>query len=98
MVEGKIVNTVILQPRLVERLSQVAEYNATTTEELINTAVQKCIDVAARRKIHAENEAFRAMHAELLEQYRGEYVAVHREKAVDHDEDLNDSVTKVSQI
>lgn len=89
MVGKKIVNTVVLQPRLAERLSQVAEYNATTIEELINTAVQERIDVAARQKIHAENEAFRAMHAELLDQYRGKYVAVHRRKVVDHDEDLN---------
>jgi glutamyl-tRNA reductase len=82
-------NTVILQPQLAERLNQVAKHDATTLEELVNTAVREYVDVMARRKIHAESKAFRARHAELLKRYLGEYVAVHEGNVVDHDKDLS---------
>ncbi len=69
MVERKDVNTVVLQPQLAEHLSQVAEQDATTLEELVNTAVREYVDVMARRKIHAESKAFRVRHTELLQRY-----------------------------
>ena len=53
-----------------------------------NFSAQVFLDRLAEQKIIAESEAFRAMHAELLQQYRGEYVAVHNKKVVDHDEDI----------
>jgi predicted transcriptional regulator len=82
-------NTIVLQPQLAERLSQVAEQDTTTLEELVNTAVREYVDVMARRKIHAESKAFQARHAELLQRYLGEYVAVHKGNVVDHDKDLS---------
>ena len=89
MVERKGVSTVVLQPQLAEYLSQVAEHDATTFEELVNTAVREYVDVMARRKIHVESKAFRVKHTELLQRYLGEYVAVHEGKIVDHDKDLS---------
>jgi len=55
---------------------------------LLDQAVREYLDRLAEQKIIAESKAFRAMHAELLQQYRGEYVAVHDGKVVDHDEDI----------
>lgn len=82
-------STVVLQPQLAEHLSQVAEQDATTLEELVNAAVREYVDVMTRRKIHAESKVFRARHAELLQQYLGEYVAMHEGNVVDHDKDLS---------
>ncbi len=38
-----------------------------------------------RNKIKAEVKVFQAMHAELVKQYWGEYVALHNGQVVDHD-------------
>ncbi len=57
-------------------------------QELIYATVREYLDRLAEQKIIAESEAFRAMHAELLHQYRDEYVAVHDGEVVDHDEDI----------
>ncbi len=57
-------------------------------QELVYAVEREYLDRLAEQKIIAESEAFRAMHAELLQQYRGEYVAVHNGEVVDHDEDI----------
>lgn len=40
-----------------------------------------------REKIHQESEAFIAQHNELLKTKKGQYVALHEGKVVDHDQD-----------
>ena len=41
----------------------------------------------ARQQMQSEMQAFQAMHAELLVQYRGEFVAIYQGKLIDHDAD-----------
>jgi hypothetical protein len=77
-----------LQPGLQQELVYAAEMVGADIPTLLDQAVREYLDRLAEQKIIAESEAFRAMHAELLQQYRGEYVAVHNGKVVDHDEDV----------
>ena len=56
---------------------------------LLDQAVCDYLDRLAEQKIIAESKAFKAMHADLLQQYKGEYVAVHNGKVVDHDADIH---------
>ena len=76
------------EPSLVNRLQEIATWRQTTPENLLRVAVSQWLTQITREKIRAEQEAFQRMHAELVEQYPGEYVAVHQGQVVDHDPDL----------
>ena len=74
-----------LEPTLMAHLDEVAAQSNIQVGDLVNQAVSRFLDELNRRKIRAEGEAFRRMHAMLLDRYRGEYVAVHHGQVVDHD-------------
>ena len=89
--------TVTLQPELVKQLQQVASEQAMLPEELLETAVRTYLRQIEREKIKAEAEAFHNMHAELVEKYLGQYVAIHNGKMVDQDEDFRSLHTRIRQ-
>ena len=89
--------TVTLQPELVKQLQQVASEQAMLPEELLETAVRTYLRQIEREKIKAEVEAFHSMHAELVEKYLGQYVAIHNGKVVDQDEDFQSLHTRIRQ-
>ena len=65
-------------------LSEVARF----VETLRSKDYQSTRDAKeSKAKIHAEAQAFRSMHRELLSRYRGRYVAVHDGRVVDDDMD-----------
>ena len=45
--------------------------------------------IVEQEAIHAETQAFWAMHDELLRTYPGQYVALYQSNVVDHDEDVS---------
>ena len=90
-------STITLQPRLMEQLKQVASERAVRPKELLETAVRTYLRQLEREKIKAEAEAFRAMHAELVEKYLGQYVAIRNGKVVDHDEDFQSLHSRIRQ-
>ncbi len=50
-----------------------------------------------RQKIKAEVKAFQAMHAGLVKQYLGEYVALHNGQVVDHDSQFEALHSRIRQ-
>jgi len=80
-----------------EQLKQVASERAVRPKELLETAVRTYLRQLEREKIKAEAEAFRAMHAELVEKYLGQYVAIRNGKVVDHDEDFQSLHSRIRQ-
>ena len=90
-------STITLQPQLMEQLKQVASERAVRPKELLETAVRTYLRQLEREKIKAEAEAFRAMHAELVEKYLGQYVAIRNGKVVDHDEDFQSLHSRIRQ-
>lgn len=81
--------TSLLEPDLQQELAQAAEMVGADVPTLLDQAVRDYLDRLAEQKIAAESKAFKAMHANLLQQYKGEYVAVHDGKVVDHDADIH---------
>ncbi|MEA3340325.1 MAG: DUF5678 domain-containing protein [Chloroflexota bacterium] len=77
------------EPRLVERVTYLAAEQTQSIEEMLETAVQTYLDKLEKEAIHAETEAFWAMHDKLVEKYQGQHVALHRGQVVDHDEDAS---------
>ena len=71
----------------VTQLEQVAREQNTTAQRLAEQAIREFLRSEARRKMQREMSAFLQLHARLLEDHPGEYVAVHQGKLIDHDSD-----------
>ena len=89
--------TITLQPRLVAELEQVAAEQSVKPAEVLETAVRTYLRQIECGKIKAEARAFRSMHAELVKEYAGQYVAIHDGKVVDHDEDFQSLHNRIRQ-
>ena len=76
-----------IRPQTLVRLETVANEKGATVEDLAEQAIHQYLREEARHKMRQENRAFRLMHAELLDKYAGEYVAVYQGQVVDHDPD-----------
>ena len=80
--------TIVLQPQLMKQVMLVASQESTNPDELVETAVRDYLRALQRRKIEAEAQAFESMHAELVKTHLGQYVAIHRGRLIDQDEDF----------
>jgi hypothetical protein len=76
------------RPDLVEQLQQVATAEDTSTEELLDRAVIEFLEGVALRKLEDETATFERMHAQLVNRYLNEYVAIHNGAVVDHDTEV----------
>lgn len=81
-------STVTLSPKIVQQLEQMAVEQATRPEELLEKAVSVYSHQINHERIKAEAEAFQAMHADLVQNYLGQYVAICKGQLVDHDPDF----------
>ncbi len=86
-----------LQPELMEQLASVAVERSVMLDELLATAVRAYLRQVEREKIEAEAIAFRALHAKLVKQYLGQYVAIHNSAVIDHDQDFQTLHARVRQ-
>ena len=80
-----MLTTITLKPEMAEQINQMADSNRVPVEDFVESILQKEIREFRREKIRAEAKAFDEQKASLLERYRGEYVAVHEGKMIDHD-------------
>ena len=79
----------LTEPTLVERIEQWAATTTQPVEQVVATAVCAYLDEVEGQAIHRETQAFWAMHAELVETYSGQHVALYQGKLVDHDSDVS---------
>jgi hypothetical protein len=86
-----------LQPELMKQLEQIAVEQEVKPEELLETAVRAYLRQIERETIKAEADAFRSMHAEMVREYLGQYVAVHNGQVVDHDQDFQSLHNRIRQ-
>jgi len=77
-----------LRPDLFKSLQQSAQATSRSVEEVANEAVEDYLREQERRMLEAEMQAFRAMHAELVQHHLGQWVAVHKGRLIDSDGDL----------
>ncbi len=80
--------TVTLREQTARQLAKLADEQATSPDELAEKAIRALLRAETSRILTQESEAFRVMHADLLEKFVGEYVAVRKGAVVDHDADL----------
>lgn len=66
-------------------LRQVADNLGTNIDALADTAIRRYLRQEAEKKIHREEQHFRAQHARLLDQYAGQFIAMHEGRVIDSD-------------
>jgi hypothetical protein len=89
--------TVTLPDPIERQVTKIARDQDVTPEELVQKAIQAYVQAEASQILDRETLAFRAMHAELLTKYPGEYVAVHQGRMIDHDLKLGDIYLRIDE-
>ena len=80
--------TITLDSKLAEQIRQAAGDGESSAADFVEKAVRSYLAQFAREKIEAEAQFFERQKESLLKTYRGEYVAVHQGRVIDHDPDL----------
>jgi hypothetical protein len=80
--------TVITLSDNVAERELAAQWAGIDVEQAAREAMADYIRQSSRKKIDRETQAFEKMHAELLLQYAGQYVAIHQGQVVAHAADL----------
>ncbi len=81
-------NMIALQPKLVEQVRWIAKSERGTIEDFVNKAIRERLRRLEDQKLEAEARVFERMHPQLVEQYLGQFVAVHDGQVVDADVDF----------
>jgi predicted DNA-binding protein len=79
---------ITLEPALLTRLEEVAEYLGQPTTALVQEAVSVHLHRLETQKLDAETLAFEAMHPDLKRTHLKHYVAIHAGSLVDTDPDF----------
>ena len=82
-------NTIILRADLQETLERDAEAASKSVNDLVNEAVARYLRERQREKIARETKAYELMHPELKRDHFGQWVAIHDQQLVDHDDDVS---------
>jgi len=81
-------SAVALQPDLVERIRRATKNVGASVEDFVNQAVRERLENLEDQKLEAESQAFERLHPQLIQQYLGQFVAVHNGRIVDADADF----------
>lgn len=91
--KGKMDNeiTVHLPDEVMARLRAVAGEEASTVGRVVARLVEEALPALERHpqweKLQREEAAYAARHAELVERYHGQSIALHEGEVIDHDTD-----------
>lgn len=84
--------TITIPRTLYQRAHELARRHNQEVDDVLEAAItlaEASLTIAPDQEavMAREETAYRAMHAELLVNYAGDYVAIHQGQLVDHDED-----------
>ncbi len=80
-------DVIVLRSDLREILEKDAEQETKTINDIVNEAVEHYLRKQQQVKLDQEITAYEIMHSKLQQKYVGQWVAVHKQKLVDHDSD-----------
>ncbi len=86
-----------IQDQTFSQLKRMARLHNISPDALAERAIREFLRADARRMMQREVEAFREQHAQLLETYPGEFVAISEGKVVDHDLDQLALFTRIDE-
>lgn len=80
-------DTITLRPDLQSFVEKNAGQQSKTVSDIVNEALEHYAEEQSLRKLDQEIKAYELLHPQLKEKLFGEWVAVHEQKLVDHDQD-----------
>jgi len=86
-----------IEQTLYQRAEQVAREQSRSISDLLNAALQSYLWELDRRKIAEEGAHYRRQHAQLRQEYLGEYIAMHKGAVVDHGEEFTQLRQRVQE-
>ena len=89
--------TIFLESALMQRVEDAATAQTIQPEALIDAAVRTYLRQLDRERIKAEAQAFQTLHATLVQQYLGQYVAIYNKQLVDHDPEMEALHSRIRQ-
>ena len=90
-------NIELKDPRLLARVERLSVDRTQPAERIVEMAVRLYLDALDADAIHAETEAFWAMHDELVAQFANHHVAIYGGEVVDHDLDARRLETRIRE-
>lgn len=78
---------VTIPSSLLAEADKIAHQEGITVDQLVADALRQRLKQRRRDQFQAEARAFETMHARLLEEYHGQFVAICNGQVVDHDPD-----------
>jgi hypothetical protein len=78
---------VAISEEAAQGLEQAASHMGVSTGDLAEKAIRRYLRQEAERKIEQEEAHYQSQHTELLEQYKGRYIAMHNGQVIDTDSD-----------
>jgi hypothetical protein len=81
--------TITVETELYSRIEKAASKRKANIDEMLSQAIRRYLWELDRRKISEESKLYRQKHAELKDQYLGQYIAMHNGQVVDHDLDFS---------
>jgi hypothetical protein len=97
MEEDKSMPTVAVESELYNRIEKTAQEQSVNVDEIFSQAIRRYLWELDRRKISEESRIYRQRHAELKEQYLGQYIAMHNGQVVGHDADFSTLHQRIRQ-
>ncbi len=79
--------TVTLTRETADGLHQAATQLGVSSTELAERAIRQYLRQESEKKVEQEETAYRQQHPQLLEQFVGQYIAMHKGDVIDHDAD-----------
>jgi hypothetical protein len=70
------------------QLERAAQAEHLSVEELAKKIIREHLRALRRIEMNREMDAYRAQHAQILEKYRGEFIAMYQGEIVDHDSEM----------
>lgn len=74
-----------IEDNLFSLLKQKAVNEGADVQTLAQEAIQRYLQAEAEQKMQQEITAYHNMHVSLLQEYKGQFVAVHHGRVIDHD-------------
>jgi Family of unknown function (DUF5678) len=89
--------TVPIREDLYEPIQQLARQERVSIDTIVDKWLTRQLALEREQQIKEETNRFQEKHAELLNQYRGEFIAMQNGNVLDHGIDLRDLYLRVKR-
>lgn len=94
---AQAVTRIRIQEQTYTQLARAAQAQQLSAEALAEKIIREHLRAIEQQEMAREIEAYAAQHAQILEKYRGEYIAMYQGEIVDHDKGITELFERIDQ-